>query len=112
LDNLKTNATAIERRRFRRMSLQVPIFVRGKDVHGAEYLELVKTVDIGPSGALIIISRSLHLGDSVSLTIPAPDFPSSVLVPSASPRIQAHVRRIQPDGESQLIGVEFSKTLD
>src|SRR5580698_857091 len=35
-----------ERRRFQRIHLQIPLFVRGKDAHGEQFLELAKTLDI------------------------------------------------------------------
>ena len=35
-----------EQRRAQRIQLQVPLFIRGKDFHGEQFLELAKTLDI------------------------------------------------------------------
>jgi hypothetical protein len=101
-----------ERRRFPRIRLQVPMFIRGMDARGEEYLDLAKTLDISASGAFLTVERAIRADDIVSLTIPAPSSPSSGLVPASTPPIQARVRRLQPAGEALLVGLEFLKPLD
>lgn len=106
------NSDPAERRRFPRIRLQVPMFIRGMDAHGAEYLDLTKTLDISAAGVFLSIERSIRPDDIVSLTIPAPPSSSSGLVPASTPPIQARVRRIQAAGDVNLVGVEFLKPLD
>lgn len=100
-----------ERRRFPRIPLQVPMFIRGRDAHGEEYLDLTKTLDISAAGAFLTTERAIRADDIVSLTIPAPPSSSSGLVPASTPPIQARVRRLQPAGDALLVGVEFLKPL-
>jgi hypothetical protein len=100
-----------ERRRFPRIHLQVPLFIRGKDSAGQQFLELAKALDISGLGALITSPRALALGDFVTLTIPAPSITSSALVPAGMPPIQAKVRRQHEAGDIYLVGVEFAKPL-
>jgi PilZ domain len=100
-----------ERRRYQRIRLQVPLFVRGRDVHGQQFLELAKTLDIGAQGAFITCPRALPIGEIITLTIPAPSITSSGLVPSGMPPLQAHVRRQQEAGDVHLVGVEFLKPI-
>ena len=100
-----------ERRRFRRINLQIPLFIRGKDSHGEQFLELAKTLDISGLGACIASPRGLAVADYVTLTIPAPSITSSALVPNGMPPIQARVRRQQEMGDVFLLGVEFLKPL-
>ena len=100
-----------ERRRFPRVHLQVPVFVRGKDAHGQQFLELAKALNISGLGALITCPKALALGDFVTLTVPAPSITSSALVPAGMPPIQARVRRQQEAGDVYLVGVEFIKPL-
>jgi len=109
----KTGAKTLyeERRRFPRIHLQVPLFVRGKDAHGEQFLELAKALDISALGALITCPKALALGDFVTLTVPAPSITSSALVPAGMPPIQARVRRQQEAGDIYLVGVEFIKPL-
>ncbi len=96
-----------ERRGAPRIRLQVPMFVRGRDAYGNQFLDLGKTLDISALGAFLASPRSLHIDEIISLTIPAPASPDSALVPPATPPIRARVRR-QPDtGVANLVGVEF-----
>ena len=107
------SSNSAERRRSPRLRLQVPMFLRGTDTQGQEFLDLAKTLDISASGAYLASARILRVNDSVSLTIPAPPPPShSGLVPAATPPIQARVRRVEKAGDIQLLGVEFARPLD
>jgi hypothetical protein len=100
-----------ERRRFQRIHLQVPLFIRGRDAHGEQFVELAKTLDVSGMGAFITSPRPLLLGSVVTLTIPAPSITSSGLVPAGMPPIQARVKRQQEAGDIHLIGVEFLKPI-
>ncbi|MBS1864962.1 MAG: PilZ domain-containing protein [Acidobacteria bacterium] len=99
-------------RRFPRIRLQVPIFLRGLDASGVEFVELTKTLNISASGACIASNHLLHLDQVVHLTIPTPAASSSGLVPNETPPITAKVLRQQAAGELRLFGVEFLKTLE
>jgi hypothetical protein len=43
--------TPAERRRSQRIHVQIPMFVRGVDAGGIEFLDLTKTLDISSTGA-------------------------------------------------------------
>jgi hypothetical protein len=98
-------------RRFPRIHLQVPLFIRGKDAYGEQFLELAKTLDISAIGAFVTSPRPLSVNDVVTLTIPAPSITSSALVPAGMPPIQARVRRQQEAGDVHLVGLEFLKPI-
>jgi hypothetical protein len=100
-----------ERRRFQRLHLQIPLFIRGKDAYGEQFLELAKTLDISAIGAFLTSPRPLSINETVTLTIPAPSITSSALVPAGMPPIQARVKRNQEAGDVHLIGVEFLKPI-
>lgn len=100
-----------ERRRSQRLRLQIPLFVRGRDAHREQFMELAKTLDISALGAFITCPRPLTLNDVVTLTIPAPSITSSALVPAGMPPIQARVKRQHEAGDIHLIGVEFLKPI-
>lgn len=106
-----TPALGRERRRFQRIHLQVPLFVRGKDEHKEQFMELAKTLDISAQGAFIACPRALTINEIVTLTIPSPSITSSALVPAGMPPIQARVKRQQHAGDVYLVGVEFLKPL-
>lgn len=103
--------SAAERRKAPRLHLQMPMFLRGFNAQGEEFLELTKTLDISAGGAYLACSRLLNRNDMVSLTIPAPPPSSNGLVPAGNPPMQARIRRVQPAGDVNLLGVEFLKPI-
>lgn len=102
---------SLERRRYQRIHLQIPLFIRGKDAHKEQFMELAKTLDISALGAFIACPRPLAIHDVVTLTIPSPAISSSSLLPAGMPPIQARVRRQEHAGDVYLVGVEFLKPL-
>jgi hypothetical protein len=100
-----------ERRRYQRIQLQIPLFIRGKDAHGEQFMELAKTLDISALGSFVASPRPLSVGGFVTLTIPSPSITSSGLVPAGMAPIQAKVRRQHEAGDVYLIGVEFLKPI-
>jgi hypothetical protein len=99
-------------RRSPRIRLQVPVFIRGTDVSGAEFVELTKTLNISATGACITSTHIIRPDQIVHLTIPAPSPSSSSLVPSETPPIAAKVLRQDAAGEMRLFGLEFLRPLD
>ncbi len=100
-----------DRRRYKRIQLQVAIFIRGRDSQGEQFMELAKTLDISALGAFVASPRPLTISGFITLTIPAPSITSSGLVPAGMPPIQAKVRRQQEAGDVYLVGVEFLKPI-
>ena len=99
-------------RRSPRIRLQVPVFLKGTDVSGAEFIELTKTLNISSTGACITSAHILRPDQTVHLTIPAPSPASSSLVPSETPPIVAKVLRQESAGEMRLFGLEFLRPLE
>jgi len=90
-----------------RIRLQIPVFLRGTDVSGTEFIELTKTLNISATGACIASTHILRPDQTVHLTIPAPAPASSSLVPSETPPIVARVLRQESAGQLRLFGLEF-----
>ena len=103
--------TPAERRRSQRIHVQIPMFVRGTDAAGLEFLDLTKTLDISATGAYLASPRAVRTNQVVNLTIPAPPSPTSTM-PAETPPIQARVRRHRADHGVHLLGVEFLKSLE
>lgn len=103
---------ATSTRRSPRIRLQVPVFVRGTDAAGAEFIELTKTLNISATGACIASTHILRLDQTVHLTIPAPAPATSGLVPSETPPILAKVLRQDSAGDLRLFGLEFLHPLE
>ena len=100
------------RRRSPRLRLQVPVFLRGTDTSGAEFIELTKTLNISAMGACIASTHVLRPDQLVHLTIPAPSPSPSSFIPSETPPIAAKVLRQQSAGDTKLFGLEFLRTLE
>jgi len=101
-----------KQRRFPRIRLQIPVFLRAQDASGVDFVELTKTLNISASGACIASSHMLRPDQVVHLTIPTPSPASSGLVPNETPPITAKVLRQQAAGDLRLFGIEFFKHLD
>jgi hypothetical protein len=101
-----------ERRQSFRLKLQIPLFLRGSDDSGAEFVDLTKTLDISTTGACVVTRRALQIGRVVRITIPVSSEQGSGLIPAETPPIQARVRRAGEIGETHTIGVEFLKPLE
>ena len=100
-------------RRSPRIRLQVPVFVRGTDAFGSEFIELTKTLNISAIGACITSQHVLRPDQTVHLTIPTPSpAATSGLVPSETPPIVARVLRQDLVGETRLFGLEFLRPLE
>jgi hypothetical protein len=108
----KQLAEASSTRHSPRIRLQVPVFLRGTDVSGIEFIELTKTLNISATGACITSGHILRPAQTVHLTIPAPSPASSSLVPSETPPILAKVLRQESAGEMRLFGLEFLRALE
>ena len=102
----------IERRSSPRIRLQVPLFIRGADSQGNEFLELAKTLDLSCRGARLVSPRSLQLQEIISLTVPAPLPRSSEFGECGTPPISARVLRLESSGEMELAAVEFLRPLE
>src|SRR5260370_13538727 len=67
----------VQRRRSPRIRLQVPVFLRGVDNAGVEFIELTKTLNISPTGACIASTHYLRPHQAFSITVPPPSPHSS-----------------------------------
>lgn len=95
-----------------RIRLQIPVFVRGTDASGSEFIELTKTLNISAFGACITSEHILRTNQTIHLTIPAPSPVSNSLVPSETPPILARVLRQNMAGDMRLFGLQFIRPLE
>ena len=95
-----------------RIRLQIPVFIRGTDASGSEFIELTKTLNISAFGACITSQHILRTNHTVQLTIPAPSPASNSLVPSETPPILARVLRQNMAGDMRLFGLQFIRPLE
>ena len=101
----------IERRRWTRLPLAIPVFVRSRDEKGKDFLEFATTLNVSAGGALVAVRRALPLSAQVSLEIPSAPLPSAASLPKASRLVRARSLRITHAEGYHLVGVKFSHPL-
>jgi hypothetical protein len=97
-----------ERRVSQRLPLAVPIFARGFDERGKEFLEFTTTLNISATGALLAMRRYLPPDTSISLEIPAAPLPRLESRPQMVRTLQAHVVRVVRSEPSYLWALSFN----
>lgn len=63
-----------ERREYYRLPIRVPVFIKGIDKRGDEFLELTHTINVSASGACLISKRDLAHSADLLVSIPPPEF--------------------------------------
>ena len=100
-----------ERRKWLRLPLAIPVFVRSRDEKGKEFLEFATALNISAAGALVAIRRGLPRSAQVLLEIPSA--PSSAMpnLPKASRTLRARAIRVTHTEGYHLVGVKFAHPL-
>ena len=100
-----------EERKWARLQLAIPIFIRTRDRNGKDSLEFATAINVSAGGALVVVRRSLPKSALISLEIPsAPIGPDNGL--KASPRImQAKRVWIAHLDDYHLLGLKFARPL-
>ncbi len=100
-----------ERRRHRRLSLGVPVFAKGLDERGKEFLEFTTTLNVSASGALLAMRRQLPAGSLITLEIPAGPLPPLSSYAEPVRALDAQVVRVSLSQSAYLCAVSFSHPL-
>jgi len=99
-----------EIRRWQRVPLCFPVFLRGRDRLGKNYLELTTALNVSGGGALVALPPRLKPANILSLEIPVPPMPPAVVAASRR-KLQARVVRTVEGEPYRFIGVEFNRPL-
>lgn len=97
-----------ERRRWQRLSVPVPMFIRGVDDRGKEFLEFSTALNISAGGALLVSRRFLPDDAKILLEIPPAPFPKTK---SKAHNIKARVVQVRNSERYHLCSLEFAKPL-
>ena len=98
-------------RKWPRLPLAIPIFVRSRDEDGKELLEFATALNISAGGALVAVRRSLPLSAQVLLEIPSAPLVSGNSFPKASRILRARTVRVTHVDGYHLLGLKFSHPL-
>ncbi len=100
-----------ERRRRQRLPLALPIFVRGVDKQGKQFLDFTNILNISSGGALLATRVTLSRSASVSLEIPSAPLPQFGPLPDHVRAIQARVMHATHLEACSLYGLRFRRQL-
>jgi len=100
-----------ERRRWVRLPLAIPVFVRSRDENGKEFLEFATALNVSAGGALVAVRRAVPLAAQVLLEIPSAPLSAVTALPKASRILRARATRIAHADGYHLIGLKFSHPL-
>lgn len=100
-----------ERRKWPRLPLAIPVFVRSRDEKGKDFLEFATALNISAGGALVAVRRSLPLSARVSLEIPSAPLTAAATLPEASRTLRATAVRVSHIDGYHLLGLKFSQAL-
>lgn len=100
-----------ERRKWTRLPLAIPVFVRSRDEKGKEFLEFATALNISAGGALVAVRRSLPKTAQVLLEIPSAPLAATASLPRAARTLRARATRITHAEGYHLLGLKFSRPL-
>lgn len=100
-----------ERRRWVRLPLSIPVFVRSRDERGNDLLEFATALNVSAGGALVVVRRPPLLTASVQLEIPSAPLVDGARLPRSSRTLRAKPVRIMRVEGYYLLGLKFSRPL-
>ena len=100
-----------ERRRWPRLPLAIPVFVRSRAESDKEFLEFATALNVSAGGMLVAIRRSIPSAAQVSLEIPSAPLAALADLPAVTRNMRAKVLRMQHGQGYNLVGVKFSRPL-
>ncbi len=87
--------------------MAIPVFIRGVDAEGKEFLEFATALNISAGGALVATRRQIPRCSRLSIEIPVAPVPRAVTLPKTVRRLRAKLVRVTLAETYQLWGVKF-----
>ncbi|MBZ5626363.1 MAG: PilZ domain-containing protein [Acidobacteriia bacterium] len=102
---------APDQRKWQRIPLAIPVFIRGVDEQGRDFLEFATALNISAGGALVATRRQLPRCVKLSLEIPVAPMPRVISLPKSVRRLRAKLVRVTAGDSYQLLGLKFANLL-
>jgi hypothetical protein len=109
--NLNGRTSAGERRRWPRLPLAIPVFVRSQTEDDKEFLEFATALNVSAGGMLVAVRRSIPSSAQVSLEIPSAPLAALAALPRVARNMRAKVLRMQHGEGYNLVALKFSRPL-
>jgi hypothetical protein len=100
-----------ERRKFSRLPLAIPVFVRSRDRKGREFLEFATSLNVSAGGMLVAIRRVMPAAGHIKLEIPSAPVAAMAPLPNAARTLRAKALRTTPREGYYLLGLQFARPL-
>ena len=100
-----------ERRRWPRLPLAIPVFVRSGAETEKEFLEFATALNVSAGGMLVAVRRSIPSTAQVLLEIPSAPLAALAALPRVARSLRAKVLRMQHGEGYNLVGLKFSRPL-
>jgi len=100
-----------EERRWARLHLAIPVFVRSRDASDQDSLEFATALNISAGGALVAVRRSLPHSAVVSLEIPSAPVEPTPGLKESSRVIRAKAVWVRHFDAYHLLGLKFAHPL-
>jgi len=100
-----------ERRRWSRLPLAIPAFIRGVNGQGREFLEFGTLLNESAGGVLLAIRKPLRRWSRVTLEIPSAPLIKNLKLPRTMRMLRARVIRIAYADGWNLCGLQFVRPL-
>lgn len=101
-----------EERKWARLQLAIPVFVRTRDGSGKDSLEFATAINISPGGALVVVRRSLPKSALVSLEIPSAPIGPAKGLKTSSRIMHAKAVWVTHLDDYHLLGLKFTRPLN
>lgn len=105
------SGASVERRKWPRLPLAIPVFVKSRDDNGKEFLEFATALNISAAGALVAVRRPLPPSSQLLLEIPSAPLAATARLPKASRALRAKCVRVTHAEGYYLAGLKFSRPL-
>ena len=100
-----------ERRKWPRLPLAIPVFVRSRDDKGKEFLEFATALNVSAGGMLLAVRRVLPPSAEVLLEIPSAPLAGMTALPKTSRNLRAKALRSSQSAGCHLLGLKFARPL-
>jgi len=100
-----------ERRRWPRLPLSIPVFVRGRLEQSKEFIEFATALNVSAGGMLIAIRHAFPAMEELSLEIPSAPLAALNGFPATTRMLRGKVLRAERAATYSLVAVKFERPL-
>jgi hypothetical protein len=98
-------------RKWPRLHLAIPVFVRARNGNGTDSLEFATAINISPGGALVVLRRSLPQSSVISLEIPSAPIGPTAGLKTSSRVLKGKAVWVSHFDAYHLLGLKFDRPL-